>query len=114
MVDWRWLLVNALWVLGLSLVLAGLCIKSYLALLTTTAHGLRGQECAHVSLGRSAPIVLRIGPILLCSGVLFVSTTAWERVVWALALVLALKSLAQHLTPAASTPEPFYKAVDDE
>ena len=114
MVDWQGLLVNALWILGLACALAGLSIKSYMRLLAPTMRAVHGQKHAYISLGRSESILLRVGPILFCGGVLLLSTTAWERAVWALALVLTLKSLARHPSPAASTPEPSYKAVDDE
>jgi hypothetical protein len=114
MVDWLGLLINTLWILGLSLVLAGLCIKSYLKLLAPTTRALHTQERAHISLGRSAPLVLRVGPILFCGSLLCLSTTTWERAVWALALVLTIKNLASHLRATARTPGPSSNLVHEE
>ena len=113
MVDWQGLLVNALWILGLACALAGLSIKSYMRLLAPTRRALQGQSCAHVTLKRSAPIWLRVGPILFCGGLLGLSTTTWERVIWALALALTLKSLGHHLRGTARTSEPSSNLVQE-
>ena len=114
MVDWRGVLVNALWVLGLALVFAGLSIKSYATLLIPTMRALQRQRCAHISLKNSTPIWLRVGPILFCGGLLGLSTTAWERVIWTLALALALKSLVHHLRGTTLTSRPSSNLVQEE
>jgi hypothetical protein len=99
-VDWQALLFNTLWVLGLSFVLAGLCVKSYAGLLAA-AEPASDVQRVHQSLVGSAPVLLRVGLILFCSGLFCLSTTTWERVAWALALALAVKDLIRWLRPAA-------------
>jgi hypothetical protein len=113
-IDWRGVLVNALWVLGSGFLLAGLSIKSYVALSVPTTRALQGQRCAHISLKRSAPILLRVGLILFCGGLLGLSATTWERVIWTLALALMLKSLVQHLRGTALTSGPSSNLVQEE
>jgi hypothetical protein len=107
-VDWQALLANTLWVLGLSSVLAGLCIKSYVGLLKAAAPACDAERI-HEPLAHTAPLFLQIGLILFCSGLLSLSTTTWERAAWALALALSIKGLARWLRPAASSPSPSRK-----
>jgi hypothetical protein len=113
MVNWRALVVNALWVFGLSSLLAGLCIKSYIGLLATV-ESVAHVEHVHKSLARSAPIALWAGLSLIGISLAFLSTTTWERVAWVLVLALSLKAIVQQLRTTMPSSSPLSAPGHDE
>ena len=69
--------LSALWILGLSLILAVLAIAVYLA----------GEN--HQSLGKllndgKASFFLNLGAILMCAGLAGLANPGWEKILWGL------------------------------
>ncbi len=77
MSDWGTLAYNALWVVGLAVVLATLSLAAY-----------------EGSLSRFR-VSLALGLLLVCAGLLGLVSTLWERILWGCVVALLLVDLAQ-------------------
>ena len=81
MIDWYGLFYNALWILGLAVVLAALAMASF----HTRVQGVRLRQVLGAS---SFLLPFGAGMCLFCLGVLFSSHNLWEKVLWGLLAVL--------------------------
>jgi len=87
MIDFLSLAANALWILGLALILAAL----------SWAYWVAAQENVRFRVALSRPGVARAldgGLMLFCAGLAATARTGWEQVVWGvLAVVWALLTI---------------------
>ena len=81
MIDWYGLVYNALWVLGLAVILAALAMASF----QTRVQGVRLRRVLRAS---AFLLPFGVGMFLFCLGVLFSSQTWWEKALWGLLAVL--------------------------
>jgi len=90
LIDWRLVGLSSLWILGLALVLSALGVADYRA--ETQKKRLRGV------LGQPAyRLATDGGLVLFCVGLLGLSASWWEGVIWA---ILALAFLAYTVVAA--------------
>ena len=81
MIDWWGLFHNAVWVLGLAVILGAFAMASFQA----RTQGVRLREGLRAS---SFLLPFGVGMVLFCLGLLFSSQTWWEKVLWGLLSVL--------------------------
>lgn len=82
MIDWVFVGLNALWIFGLSLVLATLSLAFYTA-------SYQNKKLFEVLKGYAT--FLNLGMLLICLGSCGLARTGWERLLWG---VLALGTVA--------------------
>lgn len=84
LIDWRLVGLSSLWILGLAIVLSALGFADY--------HAAAEKKHLRAILGRPAyRLATDGGLLLLCLGLLGLSASWWERMIWA---ILALAFLA--------------------
>jgi hypothetical protein len=81
MIDWYGLFCNAVWILGLAVVLAAMGMANF----QTRIQGVKLRR-ALISSGFQLPF--GVGMFLFCLGVFLSSQAWWERVLWGLLAVL--------------------------
>lgn len=96
MIDWVFVLRNALWLLGLSIVLATLSYASWRA----AGEGIGLRQ----ALARPAyTAAIAVGLLLCCLGLAWGALRLWERGLWlALALAFAWQAIAAYRARAGS------------
>ena len=94
MIDWLSLAFNALWILGLSVVLAALSLASYRAAGNRRALPRRSHALRRHLRARDIRLALLAGLTLVFVGALLSSAGAWERIVSAVGSILCLVALA--------------------
>ena len=77
MIDWPYVAWNALWIVGLSLVLAVLSITFYRS-------GIHRQKPGEALGGRGYQICLDLGLILFCLGLAALAGITCQRLAWGL------------------------------
>jgi len=75
MIDWLNVLYNALWILGLSIVLTAFSYADWQARLD-------GQKLRRRLNASSFQLPLSLGLLLVSLGLTFLAQTGWERVIW--------------------------------
>jgi hypothetical protein len=94
-IDWWGLAHNALWIVGLAVILAAFSMASYRARVDRIP--LR-QELG----GKTTQFPMVIGMVLFCLGLLLSSRSWWEKVIWGLAMAWFVVQ-AVHLGGRGST-----------
>jgi hypothetical protein len=85
MIDWFSVAFNALWILGLGFVLATLSFANYM--------GSGQRRGFRQALNKPAcRIMIDLGLVMFCLGLLGIASALWERLLWALlALAFAVQ-----------------------
>jgi len=89
MINWSSVGTGSLWITGLAIIFATISCAHWQA-------GERGERLRAVLGVFGCQVALDLGMVLLCTGLLFVARSTWERLAWAaLALLSAASALGQ-------------------
>ncbi len=94
MIDWWWLVSNALWVSGCALALAAISYAGYAA-------SIRGEKLRAVLRQADRVWPLYLAAVLFCAGLAATSSTWWEAAIW---IGLTLYTLVQLVRQRRAKP----------
>ena len=99
MIDWLYVGLSALWIVGLSLELAALGIALYLA-------SEEKQRLGKVLSRKGSRLALDLGMLLFCAGLAGLAVTGWEKLLWGLLGVSIIASnWFERRTAAGTSPK---------